>query len=187
MPALDANFEDTTSQLKASVMLIVKFKVPMEEGSVVVKLNPEFIKYFFMMANVSTLGEIMCECQETGGGEAAIAARSHPVDFTTNLKPLVNVSSEKGGKKDGKRLNFYFIEHLIPILLAALWVNFVVLFYWTMKIAEIDEQTSATAVAPENKAGNKEVYILIFQTSYVQVSSDRAMFALYDLDIMLAF
>ncbi|CAN8029103.1 unnamed protein product [Ixodes persulcatus] len=271
----NANFEDTTSQLKASVMLIVKFKVPMEDGSVVVKLNPEFIKYFFMaffhkdkepetkdltqdkmiilhplatfmvilpevykvkggddayvtfvplvedsvkslglnnikypfwhrsdmkiwysvtaehwscvakngdefssegcvMANVSTLGEIMCECQETGGGDAAIAARSHPVDFTTNLKPLVNVSSEKGGKKDGKKLNFYFIEHLIPILLAALWVNFAVLFYWTMKIAEIDEQTSATAVAPENKAGNKEVYILIFQTSYVQYAETTA-------------
>ncbi|KAG0429114.1 hypothetical protein HPB47_023956 [Ixodes persulcatus] len=143
----NANFEDTTSQLKASVMLIVKFKVPMEDGSVVVKLNPEFIKYFFMMANVSTLGEIMCECQETGGGDAAIAARSHPVDFTTNLKPLVNVSSEKGGKKDGKKLNFYFIEHLIPILLAALWVNFAVLFYWTMKIAEIDEQTYAETTA----------------------------------------
>ncbi|CAN7942877.1 unnamed protein product, partial [Ixodes hexagonus] len=140
----DVNFEDTTSQLKATIMLIVKFKVPMEEGSVVVKLNPEFVKYFFMMANVSTLGEIMCECQQTGSGDVAMAARSHPVEFSTHLKPLGNVSSEKEGRKDGKQLNFYFIEHLIPILLAALWVNFVVLFYWTMKIAEIDEQTVGT-------------------------------------------
>lgn len=146
-------------------------------------------------ANVSTLGEIQCECKQNQNNETSIAATAHEVSYELHLKPLGNVTDEKDGKGAKKEFNFYFLEYLIPILLAALWVNFVVLFYWTMKIVEIDEQTvrggypqkglmtslrslkrslqnaaqGATAIAPENRVGNKEVYVLIFHTSYVQV------------------
>ncbi|XP_049269516.1 uncharacterized protein LOC119386012 [Rhipicephalus sanguineus] len=267
--------DDTMAKLTASTMMIVKFKLPKSDGAIVVKIHPEFIKYFFMafvhtgsepstrdltqsqmyvldplasfvvvipeeykaregdemyvtfvplversvkalnfkdvkypfwhrsdmsiwysvsamhwycvnkspdgtnigpndgcvFSNVSRLGEIICECHQNA---TAIAGTSTKVAFTTHLKPLENVSSETGGPGEKEEPNFYFLQYLIPILLAALWVNFVVLFYWTMKIAEIDEQTGATAVAPENKPGNKEVYVLIFQTSYVQYAETTA-------------
>lgn len=267
--------EDTMAKLTASTMMIVKFKLPKSDGAIVVKIHPEFIKYFFMafvhtgsepstrdltqgqmyvlhplasfvvvmpeeykaregdemyvtfvplversvkalnfkdvkypfwhrsdmsiwysvsamhwycvnkspdgtsigsndgcvFSNVSRLGEIICECHQNA---TAIAGTSTKVEFTTHLKPLENVSSETGGPGEKEEPNFYFLQYLIPILLAALWVNFVVLFYWTMKIAEIDEQTGATAIAPENKPSNKEVYVLIFQTSYVQYAETTA-------------
>ncbi|XP_065308501.1 uncharacterized protein [Dermacentor albipictus] len=267
--------DESMAKLTASTMLIVKFKLPKSDGAIVVKIHPEFIKYFFMafvhtgsepstrdlsqsqmyvlhplasfvvvmpedykaregdemyvtfvplversvkglnfkdvkypfwhrsdmtiwysvsamhwycvnkspdggsfgigegcvFSNVSRLGEIICECHQNA---TAIAGTSTKVTFSTHLKPLENVSTEAGGPGEKEEPNFYFLQYLIPILLAALWVNFVVLFYWTMKIAEIDEQTGATAIAPENKAGNKEVYVLIFQTSYVQYAETTA-------------
>ncbi|KAH9370067.1 hypothetical protein HPB48_001944 [Haemaphysalis longicornis] len=122
-------------------------------------------------SNVSRLGEIMCECHQNS---TAVAGTSKKLAFSTHLKPLENVSAEDQGRAEKKEFNFYFLQYLIPILLAALWVNFVVLFYWTMKIAEIDEQTGAIAIAPENKPNSKEVYTLIFQTSYVQYAETTA-------------
>ncbi|KAK8777822.1 hypothetical protein V5799_020836, partial [Amblyomma americanum] len=40
--------EDSMAQLTASTMMIVKFKVPKSDGAIVVKIHPEFVKYFFM-------------------------------------------------------------------------------------------------------------------------------------------
>ncbi|KAL3253291.1 hypothetical protein MRX96_017559 [Rhipicephalus microplus] len=40
--------EDTMAKLTASTMMIVKFKLPKSDGAIVVKIHPEFIKYFFM-------------------------------------------------------------------------------------------------------------------------------------------
>ncbi|XP_077553027.1 uncharacterized protein LOC144167713 [Haemaphysalis longicornis] len=266
--------EDATAQLTATTMLIVKFRPDKNDGAIVVKIHPEFVKYFFMafvhkdsepstkdltqdqmyilhplasfvvilldefrvqegkdiwvifvplveasvkalgmknvkypfwhrndmsvwysvsvyqwncvsssdgssvstnegcvFSNVSRLGEIMCECHQNS---TAVAGTSKKLAFSTHLKPLENVSAEDQGRAEKKEFNFYFLQYLIPILLAALWVNFVVLFYWTMKIAEIDEQTGAIAIAPENKPNSKEVYTLIFQTSYVQYAETTA-------------
>ncbi|XP_064474685.1 uncharacterized protein LOC135388804 [Ornithodoros turicata] len=124
-----------------------------------------------VLANVSRLGEIMCECQPNTTG---IAGTAQEVTTSVNRKPLGNVTGAEGGAGEAKAFNFYFLQYLIPILLAALWVNFMVLLYWTTRIAEIDRQSGATAIAPENKPGNKEVYLLIFQTSYVQYAETTA-------------
>lgn len=268
--------EDASAILDPQTMLIVKFAVSKSDSSIVVKLNPEFVKYFFMafvqlgkepetkdltvdklttlhplasfvviqpdgykakegdmmfvtfvplveasvkalglknvpypfwhrndmkiwytvsvtqwtclsrsdsqsaptftadscvLANVSRLGEIMCECQ---ANTSAIAASATDVQATMHRKPLGNLTAEEGGPGEKQEFNFYFLQYLIPILLASLWVNFVVLFYWTMKIVEIDEQSGATAIAPENRPGNKDIYVLIFQTSYVQYAETTA-------------
>lgn len=41
--------DETSKQLSPTIMAIVKFKIPKGDGSIVVKLNPEFVKYFFMV------------------------------------------------------------------------------------------------------------------------------------------
>ncbi|KAK8769750.1 hypothetical protein V5799_013780 [Amblyomma americanum] len=125
-------------------------------------------------SNVSRLGEIICECHQNA---TAIAGMSTKVSFTTHLKPLENVSTEAGGRGEKQEPNFYFLQYLIPILLAALWVNFVVLFYWTMKIAEIDEQT--VRVTAECAIFRNDAQLELYANLSAVLRSERAPRAQY--------